>query len=122
MLPYDSHLTSLRPDAVARKVLLVSAAVTLALYVIPFGRILARPLLLLSTLAHEIGHRLTALLLGGSFDASRYGPTEPGSPISTSPASAGSAESDPGRGLIGPSVAAALCFAVRKPARGPVGV
>ena len=35
MMLYESHLSSLRPDAVARKVLLVSAAVTLALYVIP---------------------------------------------------------------------------------------
>src|ERR1700710_1054536 len=67
MIPYESHLSSLRPDAVARKVLLVSAAGTLALYVIPYGRFLARPLLRLSPLAHEMGHGLTALLLGGGF-------------------------------------------------------
>ncbi|HSS52021.1 MAG TPA: M50 family metallopeptidase, partial [Thermoanaerobaculia bacterium] len=45
----------------------MSAAVTLVLYVVPYGQVLARPLLLLSTLAHEMGHGLTALLLGGRF-------------------------------------------------------
>src|SRR4051794_35164874 len=66
MIPHDNPLSSLRPDTVARKVLQVSTAVTLALYMIPYGRFLARPLLLLSTLAHELGHGLTALVLGGS--------------------------------------------------------
>ncbi|HEX6861901.1 MAG TPA: M50 family metallopeptidase, partial [Thermoanaerobaculia bacterium] len=50
----------------ARVVLVASAAATLLLYNVPlFGRILARPLILLSTLAHEMGHGLTAMLLGG---------------------------------------------------------
>jgi hypothetical protein len=119
MIPYESHLSSLRPDAVARKVLLVSSAVTLALYVIPYGRFLARPLLLLSTLAHEMGHGLTALLLGGSFRR-----------LAIWPSGAGLADLDVagfGRirqgltlagGLVGPSVAAALCFAVGKTGQG----
>ena len=109
MIPYESHLPSLRPDAVARKVLLVSAAVTLALYLIPFGRYLARPLLLLSTLAHELGHGLTALMLGGRFQR-----------LEMWASGAGAAHLDLagfGRiragltlagGLVGPSVAAAL--------------
>src|SRR4051812_19224370 len=119
MIPYESHLSSLRPDAVARKVLLVSSAVTLALYVIPYGRYLARPLLLLSTLAHEMGHGLTALLLGGSFRR-----------LAVWPSGAGMADVDLagfGRirqgltlagGLVGPSVAAALCFALGKTGQG----
>jgi peptidase M50B-like protein len=119
MIPYPSHLPSPQPDAVARKVLLVSAAVTLALYMIPFGRYLARPLLLLSTLAHEMGHGITALLLGGSFRR-----------LAVWPSGAGMADLDLagfGRirqgltlagGLVGPSVAAALCFALGKTGQG----
>jgi Peptidase M50B-like len=119
MIPYESHLTPLRPDAVARKVLLVSAAVTLALYVVPFGRYLARPLLLLSTLAHELGHGLTALALGGRFQR-----------LEMWASGAGIAHLDLaglGRirqglvlagGLVGPSVAAALCFTLGKTGQG----
>src|SRR5689334_597635 len=44
----------------ARTVLLASAAVTLVLYMLPYGEILSRPFLLLSTLAHEMGHGLTS--------------------------------------------------------------
>lgn len=119
MIPYENHLTSLRPDAVARKVLLVSIAVTLALYLIPFGRYLARPLLLLSTLAHELGHGLTALMLGGRFerlemwasgagvahlDLAGFGRIRQGLTLAG--------------GLVGPAVAAALCFALGKTGHG----
>lgn len=118
MIPYD-HLPSPQPDAVARKVLLVSAAVTLVLYLLPYGRYLARPLLLLSTLAHEMGHGLTALLLGGGFRR-----------LAVWPSGAGLADLDLtgfGRirqgltlagGLVGPSVAAALCFVLGKTGQG----
>src|SRR3954447_21094772 len=67
MIPHESPLPSLQPAGGTRTLLLVSAAITLALYMVPYGRYLARPLLLLSTLAHEMGHGLTALLLGGRF-------------------------------------------------------
>lgn len=42
-----------------------AAALTLALYFVPQLELVARPLELLSTLAHELGHGLTALLFGG---------------------------------------------------------
>jgi hypothetical protein len=42
-----------------------AAVLTLALYLIPPLETLARPLSLLSTLVHELGHGLTAVLLGG---------------------------------------------------------
>ena len=108
-----------RPASGTRTVLLVSAAITLALYVIPFGRVIARPLLLLSTLAHEMGHGVTALLLGGKFhslkmwldgagltdmDVEGFGRLRQGL------TAAG--------GLVGPAVAAAFCFALGKTGRG----
>jgi len=46
-----------------------TVAVTAALYLAPYGHTLAYPLVLLSTLAHELGHGLTAVLIGAHFDA-----------------------------------------------------
>jgi hypothetical protein len=49
-------------------ILLGSVAVTLLLYyVVPYGRVIARPLLLLSTLVHELGHGVAAVITGGDF-------------------------------------------------------
>ncbi|HSS75860.1 MAG TPA: M50 family metallopeptidase [Thermoanaerobaculia bacterium] len=102
-----------------RKFLLISAAITLALYIVPYGQVLARPLLLLSTLAHEMGHGLTALLLGGTFER-----------LQMWASGAGVSEMDLtgfGRirqgltlagGLVGPAVAAAVCFKLGKTGRG----
>ncbi|WP_341920352.1 M50 family metallopeptidase [Hydrocarboniphaga effusa] len=51
--------------------LIAASAATFALYLsfhlFPEGRLLLWPLVLLSTLVHELGHGLTALLLGGEF-------------------------------------------------------
>ena len=55
------------PRRQTRRVLLWSAGITLVLWLIPFGRFVAYPLLLLSTLVHELGHGLSALLVGGDF-------------------------------------------------------
>ena len=122
MIPNESPPPSLQPAGVthdARKLLLVSAAVTLVLYMVPYGQYLARPLLLLSTLAHEMGHGLTALLLGGRFqrlemwasgagvahlDLAGFGRIRQGLSIAG--------------GLVGPAVAAALCFKLGKTGRG----
>jgi hypothetical protein len=108
-----------RPPMTARTMLLVSAAITLLLYMLPFGRLLARPLLLLSTVAHEMGHGITCLLLGGDFqrlmmwsdgsgvsqmDVSRFGRLRQGLTLAG--------------GLVGPAVAAALCFALGRTSHG----
>ena len=104
-----------RPSASGGRVILVaSAAATLLLYNLPwFGRALARPLILLATLAHEMGHGLTAVLLGGEFqrlemwlngagvaemDLDGFGRIREGLCIAG--------------GLLGPPVAAAICFAL----------
>lgn len=49
--------------------LLLAAALTVAIYWLPYGEWLGWPLILLSTLVHELGHGLMALLLGGQFMA-----------------------------------------------------
>ena len=48
--------------------LILAVALTLALYVVPALALFARPLLLLSTLFHELGPGLAAVVLGGSFE------------------------------------------------------
>lgn len=123
MIPSEELLAATAPEshaASARTVLILSALATLVLYNVPFlGRILARPLVLLSTVAHEMGHGLTALLLGGRFQ--RFEMWANG---------AGLAEMDLtgfGRirqgltlagGLVGPAVAAAVCFYLGRSTQG----
>lgn len=93
----------------------VSLLATSVLYSIPELRLVAYPLLLLSTLAHEMGHGIAALLTGGQFlrfelysDASGTAHTATGSSLSGAVVAAG--------GLVGPAVAAALSFyAGRRP-------
>src|SRR5438045_690860 len=48
--------------------LLAAAALTLLLYVVPVLHALAWPVILISTLVHELGHGLAALVCGGRFD------------------------------------------------------
>jgi hypothetical protein len=118
MIPHASPRTSVPPAAVTRKILLVSAAVTLVLYAVPYGRYLARPLLLLSTLAHEMGHGITALLLGGRFHRLEMWATGAGI---TDIDIAGFGRIREGLtlagGLVGPAVAA-LCFALGRTGSG----
>jgi len=108
-----------RPTMTAGTMLVASGAITLLLYMLPFGRLLARPLLLLSTLAHEMGHGITALVLGGEFqrlmmwpdgsgvslmDVSTFGRLRQGLTLAG--------------GLVGPAVAAALCFTLGRTSHG----
>lgn len=48
--------------------LLASVAVTAVLWFVPYGRIVGWPLMLISTLVHELGHGVAGLLVGGTFD------------------------------------------------------
>jgi hypothetical protein len=96
--------------------LLVSVALTVLLWVVPHGRTIGYPLLLISTLVHELGHGVAGVLVGGDFD--RFEMFANGSGvahvvgydgrIARAVVSAG--------GLVGPAFAAALGFAL---ARGP---
>lgn len=92
----------------ARKVFWISLVVTALLYAIPYGQYVAYPLLLLSTLVHELGHGLSAVLMGGSFEQFQMWPNGSGvamhagrySSIQSAVVSAG--------GLVGPAIGAAL--------------
>lgn len=97
--------------------LVASVLVTLSLYYLPFGGLLAYPLLLISTVAHELGHGLMAMLLGQHFDSFKMAADGSGvtawhgSPgrLTTALIAAG--------GLVGPALVACLGFiAGRRPA------
>ena len=51
-----------------RLILVLAATAIAVVWQLPFGRQLLYPLTLLSTFAHELGHGLTALLMGAHFD------------------------------------------------------
>jgi hypothetical protein len=51
----------------ATRLMLAGAAIAV-IWQLPYGTLLLYPLTLLATYAHEMGHGLTALLLGASFD------------------------------------------------------
>lgn len=50
-----------------RFALVVAALATIALYFVPYGQYVIYPLMLFSTYVHEMGHGLTAELVGGDF-------------------------------------------------------
>ena len=102
----------------ARQALLWSVGLTLALYLIPFGQLLAYPLMLLSTLFHELGHGIAAVAVGGSFESLAI--FADGSGVAQhagGTSSVGHAIVAAG-GLVGPAVVAAVGFVVGRSAKG----
>lgn len=103
----------------AKQALWLSIGLTIALYVIPLGGFVAYPLMLFSTLVHELGHGLTALLAGGSFKqmvifsdgsgVATHGGLGADAAVARALVSAG--------GLVGPAIVAAICFALARTGR-----
>ncbi len=100
-------------DAKARIILVVSIVVTLLLYVVPYGYYVAYPLLLISTVVHEMGHGVAAWIVGGEFrelhimkDTSGYAITATHGDFANAMVLGG--------GLIGPAVGAAVSFVMAR--------
>ena len=96
--------------------LIISVVITLLLYKIPELYIISYPLLLVSTLVHELGHGVAALIAGGSF--AKFVMFSDGSGVAYTGGLGdfGNAFSAAG-GLVGPAVGAAVCFAFARRAR-----
>ncbi len=94
----------------AGKALLLSVVITAGLYVIPKGQYIAYPLLLVSTLVHELGHGVAAVLMGGTFH--KFVMHWDGSGVAFHSGAYGSAARAfiSAGGLCGPAVGAAVCF------------
>jgi hypothetical protein len=109
----------------ARVALVVSAAATLALYLVPYGRYAIYPLLLISTLVHELGHGVAAVIVGGDFLEFKMWGDGSGVAYHTAPPSGAARAFISAGGLCGPAVAAAGMFAMApksKHARWALGV
>jgi hypothetical protein len=107
-----------RPPPGAVAVLVACIAASLALPHVPGGRLVWRPLMLLSTLAHELGHGLAAVLVGGDFVSLQV--FADGSGVAVTAHTGGRAASAliAAGGLVGPAlVACGLFFFARTAGR-----
>lgn len=108
------------PQARARVALVLGVVLILVLQRwVPMGRLILYPFTLLSTWVHEMGHGLTALLVGGSFlkldinaDASGMAYIQVVRGLRSALSSAG--------GLLGPPLFGAVCLVVARRAARPL--
>jgi hypothetical protein len=96
----------------ARWALAASAAVTLGLYLVPYGEYAVYPLLLISTLVHELGHGVAAVMAGADFLSFEMWPNGSGVAAHTQPSSDAARAFISAGGLCGPAVAAAAMIAI----------
>lgn len=109
-----------------RLALALAILVTVILYAVPRGQSLAYPLMLLSTLAHEMGHGVAAILVGGRFHRFEMWPDGSGVAF-WSARGTGPGTAEIGRlelafvaagGLVGPAIVAALLLVAARRPRG----
>ncbi|MEL7368840.1 MAG: M50 family metallopeptidase, partial [Myxococcota bacterium] len=90
--------------------LLLSGLITLILWQFPWGRLALYPFTLMATYAHEMGHGLTALAVGGRFHSLLMFPD--GSGVARHAVGSGAAAAlVAAGGLVGPAVAGAILMA-----------
>ena len=108
--PLEKISTVESPPKGAVFILFICVAGSFALPHVPYGDILWRPLMLLSTLVHELGHGVAGILVGGKFisfemfpDGSGFARIRfTGGRLASAAVSAG--------GLVGPAIGAAFMF------------
>jgi hypothetical protein len=98
----------------ARRALLAAVAVTVALYVAPGGDVLARPLVWVATLAHELGHGAAAAAVGGDVVSVEVFADGSGVARSVRPPGRLRTAAVAAGGLVGPAFAAAALFALAR--------
>ncbi len=99
----------------------IAAVLTLLLYFVPALQLLAYPFMLLSTLVHEMGHGITAMLLGGRFHSFQRWIDGSGVAMYSGDFGRFTTALVAAGGLLGPSITAAIFFnAVATPKRAQV--
>ncbi len=93
-----------------KSALIWSIVLTVALYLVPMGQLLAYPLVLLSTLVHELGHGVAALMVGGRFERFVMFPDASGVAQTTGVASGWARAIVCAGGLVGPALGAGVAF------------
>lgn len=106
----DPILLDARRSRRTRTALIWAALATLVLYAIPFGNLVLYPLMLFSTFVHEMGHGMTAVLLGGEFRYFKLWPDGSGLASYSGHFSSLDQAITAAGGLLGPAVLAALLF------------
>ena len=104
----------------ARIALYVSVVITVILWAgfVPFSGLVAKPLFLLSTFFHELGHAIAALLVGHSVESIGVNWDGSGITWSAGPPNANLAGAIiSAGGLIGPAITAAIMFTMGKNAK-----
>ena len=94
----------------ARNALFFSVLLTVLVYALPLGTVIAYPLVLLSTLAHELGHGIAAMMMGGGFEQFVLYSDGSGAAITTGNPGRFARAFISGGGLVGPAIAASGCF------------
>ncbi len=99
-------------------VLFASVALTVVLYWVPYGNVVGYPLILFSTLIHELGHGTAAILVGGAFESLTIGTDGSGLARWSAHASRLDIAIIAAGGLLGPAVFAAFLFVFARHASG----
>jgi hypothetical protein len=86
----------------------LAVALSLVLFIVPYGRLVLYPFAILTTWAHEMGHGLAALAAGGRFHSLHIFPDLGGVAYSYRPDTALAAVLVSAGGLLGPAIAGAL--------------
>ena len=104
----------------ARLVFALSVVVTVIVFALPapWGPRIAYPLMLLSTLAHELGHGLTAIAVGGDFESMQMWADGSGVAAWRGGGGAFSQAAVAAGGLVGPALAAMACLILGSGPRG----
>jgi hypothetical protein len=103
-------------DRRARNALIVSVVLTAALYALPdpYGFYASYPFLLLSTLAHELGHGVAGVLVGADFDRFVMYADGSGAALLRGEGGRLAAGAIAAGGLVGPAVVAGLSFVLAR--------
>lgn len=98
----------------SRTALLVAALVTLIAWQFPYGRMAMYPFSLFATYAHEMGHGLTAILVGGEFKTLHMSTNGSGYATNLIPNSRIAHALVAAGGLVGPSVAGSTLLVISR--------
>ena len=120
-LPFEPARAASHISRTTLWVVVVSVGLTVVLYLVPYGRTVAWPLVLLSTLVHELGHGVAAIVAGGRFELLEVWSDGSGAAHYSGDFGRLASAFVAGGGLLGPAAAAAFGFAAGRSPRAARG-
>ena len=110
-------MKNLKAQEAAPAFFVISVIVTILLYVVPYGDVIGYPLVLLSTLFHEMGHGIAAVLAGGDFHKFYMWTNGSGVAYSSGVTGAFGRAFVSAGGLVGPAITAAIGLVMARNAK-----